>query len=910
MLDTFYGDVLPSSGMLVLGSMIEGQAPKHYSVPIREVRRRIEELDKATNVFLTLGSYNIDEGYLPEVEHLKGQAQGVKAFAFDLDVGEETTKYDTLQDAAVALEKAVNDDIIPEPRWIIATGGGLHFYFVMGTEVNNEVWTAVFNGLRETCTANGLLIDRAVGTHPYRLLRAPGTTNKKLKYGAPREVKVLREGSYQTLEELQGYCSEIPEYSEQDIDPGDFEPLASETLWEVCPMFRTAAQTGGKEHSEPEWFGMASWCHGVKNGRKMFHLVSNQHRDYDKHESDQKFDHAAGMAPIRCNNFTGLGFCEGCDVKNSGAPNPFSYVRKHGLDQDEEPKQLLPAPVTNNELDSDGEIEGFERDGNGLYAFGNFVSTYFDVARAQYNEKTKVGVTKITRFDGTTVLFPLKALGYKNNVASELSNMGIKCVNAEAAQMYIQDKALAETPLKEQVALGWDDRMKSFVTPNEVIPNIQPLMASESLNMVVQEWRGRRGRIDNWIRAVDLLKHQGQEPFLMCLLASLGSPLLRYLGLQKGVILSLEGQKGLGKSTAMEIANSVWGAPIPTITTQSDTYMTVRKRMSCCGNLPMSMDETTMVTPEELQKLAFEISQGKGRGRLKQTGELGEVESWQLICLMNSNDSIHRKLLENPAGDGADLTRVFELHIKKDEILYSDHVTVQEGYDMRNMVQDNYGHLGKEFIDALTLENRETLIDEAQQLIRDIKQRHGTSGADRFAESLVVACHVAHKLAKKLYPDFPGDIDVMYEWMQQRMVDNSSNIEEATAVRLPTVENFLLAFEQDHNIVRPDAGTDRSFTTMGVAMKGMLYQIDHLVYVPQDIFNKWCTMSSIRPEMVISSWAEKGHLVPTGGGIKRPRYVGKCPDELVINGEAMRPTVLIINRESYAKIAQEIQKSA
>lgn len=912
MLDAFFDEVLPTAGYSVIASIDGKNPPKHYAT--HTPRDTIERLDaEGLNTFMSLGGYLEGDDIVTKenkVEHLKGTCPFVRSFVFDLDVEvDNPKKYGTIEEAVAGLQSAIDDKVIPLPRWVVFSGGGLHFYYVLGHAVEESAWSPVCEGLRNACTMSGLKIDRAVGTYPYRLIRAPGTHNHKTDPAIPVRLHP-KPGPMHTLEELAAYCKLVPSktYEGKKTDK-DFIPVEPEQLFKACPRIKELHDTGGTLLDQREWFHLANNMALTSGGSELFHEFSCKHKTYEYNyveEFWQRVSSEYSDAPSKCLEFDS-DVCKICPHYGKGI-SPIQAARSITHETPELAaafaKVYVPPTLTEEEQTLP---DGYNRQGDALYFHDDLVSSYFTVGRAQFNAVTQTAVVTLTRHTGATCVFPLKALGREGTTAAELSNLGIRVLLAEPANMYIKDISMKHAPLMEHVSLGWNEKLDMFIAPNGVLPNLETLMASQNLKKVTDDWKGKRGSLKLWMKSIGMLQYEGQEPMLMTVLASLASPLLEYLDLEKGMIYSMQGDKGMGKTTVMRIANSVWGKPLSTIVTSKDTYKSMRKKIALNGNLPMTMDETTLTSSEDMQNLAFEISQGTGRARLQQTGDLAEDEKWWLIAISNSNNSIHEKLLDSPIGDGADLTRVFEVQIDRKKILSHPQASAAEGQVMSDKINENYGHLGDAFIAWLLDQDRAELIEKSRHLRRELKKRFSLDGSYRFYECLIVACYIAHIGAKEIDNNFPGMPLDMYEWMQMQLMTNKESIVSMTDVRMPSVDNFLIEFEQDGNIKRPTE--DGMFEVWGTAFKGTLYQFDSHVYVPIEAFKAWAFRQHVQVGDLIKRWSESGHLVPVKNIDGRdPLYKGRSPKGIKIHGETLFPTVIIIHREQEAGNAQITEK--
>ena len=79
-------------------------------------------------------------------------------------------------------------------------------------------------------------------------------------------------------------------------------------------------------------------------------------------------------------------------------------------------------------------------------------------------------------------------------------------------------------------------------------------------------------------------------------------------------------ESGVGKTTAMAAAATVWGDPEDLLLVQKDTYNTKMHRGEIYHNLPLYIDELTEAKPTELSNLAYQLTGGKQRNRFGKWG--------------------------------------------------------------------------------------------------------------------------------------------------------------------------------------------------------------------------------------------------------------------------------------------------
>ena len=117
-------------------------------------------------------------------------AAGACAFWVDIDVDAQKAAkgkgYETLEDAKLALAEFCLHAGLPMPTHLVASGGGLHAYWVLDAFIDHDMWTSCAAKLKALTNALGFLADDSRTGDIASVLRVPGTLNHK--YNPPREV--------------------------------------------------------------------------------------------------------------------------------------------------------------------------------------------------------------------------------------------------------------------------------------------------------------------------------------------------------------------------------------------------------------------------------------------------------------------------------------------------------------------------------------------------------------------------------------------------------------------------------------------------------------------------------------------------------------------------------------------------
>jgi len=116
-------------------------------------------------------------------------ASSLKSIWLDIDVKEPPAGYASLEEALLRFNEFRVKFKLPPPSALVASGGGVHVYWVSKTPLTPAQWRPYAEGLKAAAMQFDLRCDYAVTTDSARILRMPGTFNHKTT--EPRPVKIL-----------------------------------------------------------------------------------------------------------------------------------------------------------------------------------------------------------------------------------------------------------------------------------------------------------------------------------------------------------------------------------------------------------------------------------------------------------------------------------------------------------------------------------------------------------------------------------------------------------------------------------------------------------------------------------------------------------------------------------------------
>jgi putative DNA primase/helicase len=131
-------------------------------------------------------------------------AESVNSFWLDLDCGEDKAAegdgYLTQENALSELADFIRACGLPQPTYVVNSGGGVHVYWCLAQEIPAAAWKSVAARLKTLTEHHGLRADPSRTADIASVLRPPGTNNHKL--ANPRPVAIIFRGDPVTLDDF------------------------------------------------------------------------------------------------------------------------------------------------------------------------------------------------------------------------------------------------------------------------------------------------------------------------------------------------------------------------------------------------------------------------------------------------------------------------------------------------------------------------------------------------------------------------------------------------------------------------------------------------------------------------------------------------------------------------------------
>lgn len=305
--------------------------------------------------------------------------------------------------------------------------------------------------------------------------------------------------------------------------------------------------------------------------------------------------------------------------------------------------------------------------------------------------------------------------GSGEEMRHELLDLGVK-MNL-SAKMHLSAWLMEQKPANRIIAAtrtGWNSDGTVFVMPNKTIGgNNKVRFQSE---FVIQNNFAEKGTIEDW-RDTVASKCNGNSILLFSLSTAFAAPLLLKAKQQHsgGAGVHIMGKSSRGKTTALQVAASVWGAPTY-VRTWRATANGLEAISVTVNDCLLILDEIGQSDPREIGATVYAVANGHGKQRAKRTGGAQEAANWRTIVLSSGESTLSAhmqesgkkakagqevRLLSIPVTDRAH--GVFDvLHGFSDGRAFADY--------LKQSTSSCYGIAGPEFIKKL-LDDKDCLPD-------------------------------------------------------------------------------------------------------------------------------------------------------------------------------------------------------
>ena len=831
----------------------QGESVYHACAAYREHYIDVDWTDPKTGVTTT-----------KKRQRVQKNVQSVRAFWLDLDVEPgNPSKYPSQSAALNAMGAFIKSTGLPVPMFV-SSGYGIHIYWPLVEAVQPAQWQACASLLKALTQATGLITDPSRTSDSASVLRPPGTHNRK--GGSVVPVQVIRDAEPvlfsafhdAVVKACEGAKVEPPKaptmpkggVNDQYLIPTDYPPSRAGLVADKCQQIRTVRDTKGNV-PEPVWYSAIQVLFHTIESESIIHEWSCGHPAYTPAETARKVDQIRSMGPTTCKTFNERNpeGCLGC---------PFAGKITSPIQLGAKVEALPPAVVESHPgiPETRAEIPNppapFVRSKDGVFvevADGAIVRVHaYDIFPTELMWDEHVGYETATirhflplegwkEFSLPTYLVerPVDFLQHmrKYHVKPGDGKLLVKYMSA-----YLEEIQKRRNLKKLYMSMGWKEEDSwSFVLGEKLYTKEGTVLDAGMSAKVSSTLTGfhTKGSLDLWTNATALLDGPGMEAHAFSLSLAFGAPLLNLMN-HRGVVFSMLGETGAGKSTLGLWGLSVYGKPEALALSHDDTVLARLERIGLYANLPVYMDESSTMDPKIVSELAYTFTKGEGRKRLKADASERGALKWSTFLITSTNQSLQSKLEAAKNNSKAEAVRVFEYEMPVFEHMKKAWALVNE------MTKSNYGHAGEIYVRWLAQNSAKAAVD-VKKLEEHLAQLSNAKGEERFwlagCACSIYGAMVARALGLVKYDPTKLIAWVVHKLRSLRVVVSDGRIDEVGLLGLYLDEhtNSRIVVGGGH----PNSGYMQVYIAPRAALTARLELDTRLIYISRTHLKQWIT---------------------------------------------------------------------
>jgi len=907
----FLQSVLPRKGIYVIATKTDrGMQHGFFS--------SIEELDKAIKGSNRRGysTYYAIASYKDKSARKQDNVHSIKVVAMDIDCGDDKP-YANARAGLKALGEFVAQMKLPKPM-VVFSGTGLHAYWRLTKALTSDAWKPLAKGMKAAAQARKLEIDPTVTTDSARILRPINTTNDKNN----KTVTLLTEGEEVTPEHLEaclhGYVLSTSQKKTQPKQNSlldnlqaqqEFPPSNAGVIQTKCQQVRWAAENQN-DTPEPIWYdliGIAAYCHNPEQTAKSW---SYQHDQYDESETLRKLHHWQNSAtgPTTCEKFDAdrPGGCKGCPFKGKiGSPARLGVQYQTVEVSQDAPDTVskdVPLPKPFKRADSGIKITIDETDIDvcdfDIYpvSYGRDETLGYEVVRFHWR-RPHVGWQELT-------LRQAHLVDGSREFPQAIADQGIVLINKNQTEYfqlmlrsYMNELRKKRAMTNLYSSMGWKENFTEFVLGNTLfrrrddgsVEDEEISLASTS-QRIGMDFYSTNGSLERWVAFTELLEKADLNSHKFGLGVAMATPLFAFTGL-KGITLSLYGETGGGKTLLQLWMQSVYGNPEKLHFSAKFTANTLFNRMGLYSNLPLTIDEVTLMSDRDVGDFIYWVSQGRDKARLNRNAEERSTKDWATTATVSTNRSLNSKLVSSGLETEAQMMRLMEVSVPPSKLFTKDS---SAGKKIHQHVTTNYGHVGREIIRRL-LEMGESgvraMMAQAEEQFHE-KYNVSFSGEERYWEQLLVLTDLMLERAYE-WELIKYDPRSAIEWALKEIDKSRDNIDENKVDCFDILSEYLNSHAGDAVTVMHTGSQEPQVDMSRLPREDVRIRFDvyrsgptlpfdkGTVLFDRNHFRKWLSSEGVDYRRTIKDFEEE-HVIATPRsnraylGKDTPIKVGQC----------------------------------
>jgi hypothetical protein len=901
-LEQFFRLVLPDEGVYCFAAIQKPLIEHVFVDTIEELMGIPDAVNGKVNQYFT--PFNFKE-YGPRTQKNSLRA---KCFWLDIDVGKANDRmsYDTADNAVEAINAFIESSGLPEPLRV-STGNGFHLYWVVDQLLESATWKPIAIRLGDLAKELGLKVDTACTSNNAQLMRFPTTLNYR-DIDNPKDSCILTD-TYEPLslfefaatlgigekeEETNELGFEIPEHIKY-IDEETKRQILGVTIFknimertDTCAQLKHIVEQRATLE-EPMWRAGLSIAQICEDREDAIKAVSEDYPGYSYDAAQQKASKTNG--PYTCQAFSDLDSdrCNGCPHK--GKISTPAQLGKHiPAAQTEEERTVVTTLVAEDTqpiqvktiIPEYPEPYFRPKGGKGVHKIikvpgepdSSVEICEYDFYVTRRMHDPDVGEVlwfsvHLPRDGMREFSVPLADAAARDKLRDALARNGLLATDGKQLNEYVlyvkkwlRHLQMSKQAEKVRAQMGWTDDGTFVVGTKELVPG---KIEGEDIAYAPAAVRNaniipaltEKGDFHKWKEVVNFYRNDQMEAYAFALFLSFGAPLMHFTTLRGGVYNLVSEQSGIGKSSALLAANSIWGHPVDLLLQKDDTYNVRIHRAGVMRHLPITIDEITNMKPLELSDQIYASTTGRGKNRMEthSNNERLNQTSWQTPTLTTSNSSITDKLYATKSFPEGELMRVIEVGVTRNSNFpkaYTDMLFAQleHNYGMAWLPLMRYYINHQNDVIAMLRATQEKT-DSAAHLT----QRERIWSA--MAAIGITGGTIAHSLGLH---DIP--VEHIAKWVASTMFDTSKNITQSRNTSEDSIAAYMAENYNNLLMIRnePEAG-QMAVVPLHEPRGELRIRVEpdtRRIFIASGPFKKWCANNQVSYNALIKNLKDTG----------------------------------------------------
>lgn len=641
---------------------------------------------------------------------------------------------------------------------------------------------------------------------------ATGTVTSSSMMVAPFDLSAFAGKNMAPLFQQAGLNAHFDNLAEGISGRSDL-PLDPAQVFRGCIHYRDAGVTHGAKHAEPLWNLTLLGATWFDDGRKWAHYFSKGHPGYTKPDTNAKFDQklhyrANGTGWPGCSQFESAGAaCKTCPFYGK-LKSPLNLAERVHVKGEPSINAAAP-PVPPEDMflpagytvrSEDGWIcQLIEKNLPNGVTVNEMLPLFMCKIR---NPRAQRGSRKFmfeTSLDGDTwgeVSMMETDLSTEQTLVKAIRLHGCKPFpdNQKRLVQFMTSwmaKLDAAKKRLNTVPFGWlrdekgGDLPIGFAYGGRVIMTGLPEQPAGFSDTQVEAMYSPKGTKDAWWRAVKVVTDQVRPANEAIIALGFGAPLMYATGLYNAIVCAWSNESAAHKSTAAAIGGAIWGSPVLTKVRPIASEKGIIRKVGHIQNLPVYMDEISELEQmDAVRALVNILSEGGDGDKLHQDRTLYEIQTWQTLMFVGSNQSLLENIMRNVSYTDAKLQRVMEFKVPKRDW------GLLNGNDVDTLIDSlnyNYGHVGLEYSKMLGSDpgGIAKLLREHRDLFNE---QVGFKTEERFRSAAAAAIYTGAVLGNRLGVQF--HLPELWEFLKAEFIVQRGMIKSAVTIG-GTAENTV-----------------------------------------------------------------------------------------------------------------------